>query len=92
MLKASMIEQLREVKREYDVMERARNQSEHNITINLTLFGTDAYYKNTENYKTEYDNNSPMKLFNTKKMKQLQILIKYMLLSVYRNLLNCLQD
>ena len=33
-----------------------------------------------------------MKLFNTKKMKQLQILIKYMLLSVYRNLLNCLQD
>ena len=90
MLKASTVEQLREVKREYDVMEEKRNKE--NITINLTLFGTDDYYKNKDDYNEEYEQYSPMKLFNTKKMKQLQILIKYMLLSVYRNLLNSLQD
>ena len=88
-----MIEQLREIKRLFEVNEM--NMKMNNITINLTTLGTADYYNNTLDYRNKkelFDMYNPINLFNNNKMKQLQMLFRFVLIKVFREVIDALSN
>lgn len=89
---STMTEQLREMVRQSQINKNIL--SENGLKCNLTLFGTSSYYTNRSDYQTNkdlYDKYSPIQIFNSRKMKQLQVLAKHLLLKAYRATLDTLQ-
>ena len=93
LLISTMIEQLREIKRLFEVNEM--NMKMNNITINLTTLGTADYYNNTLDYRNKkdlYDMYNPINLFKNNKMKQLQMLFRFVLTKVFREVFDALSN
>ena len=90
---STMIEELREIKRIYEVNEIKMKMN--NININLTKLGTADYYNNTLDYRNKkelYDFYTPINLFNNNKMKQLQILFRFLLTKIFQDIINALSN
>ena len=89
---AAIANSLREVVREVQCGDVVRD--ELNLKYNLSLYGTEDYYVNTEEYaqkKELYDTHSPMNYLTGQQMKHIQFVIKHLVFILFEETLLILQ-
>ena len=89
---AAIADSLREVIRRVQYGDVVR--AELNLRYNLSLYGTEDYYVNTEEYaqrKELYDAHTPMKYLLSKHMKHIQFVIKHLVFILFEETLLVLQ-